>query len=90
MCKYTTPCKYTPAQTRCCFYMYFILYVFFIYRYFWSCECAANIHTYANFFLLFQVKLAVKIKNFVLKSKNTLIIRFLGQTWHLESSFTHI
>ena len=33
MCKYTPPCKYTPAQTRCIFafaYMYFYMYVFLV------------------------------------------------------------
>ena len=55
-------CKYTHAQTRCKFA--------FTYMYFWSCECAANIHMYANVsFLLFQVKFAVRIKYFCVKSK---------------------
>ena len=60
-----TPCKYTPAQTsiHTCIYMY----VFYTYMYFLSCERAANIHTYAN--VLFQVKLAVRIKYFYVKSK---------------------
>ena len=41
--------------------------------YFWSCERAANIHTYANvrfpLISIFQVKLAVRMKYFCVKSK---------------------
>ena len=64
MCKYKPPCKYTPAQTRCIFafafaYMYFIHICIF-----WSCERAANIHTYANLsFPLISSKIDSNNKN---------------------------
>ena len=63
MCKYTPPCKYTPAQTRCIFaftYMYFLLKCIF------GHVNAQQIYTRMQMyiFLLFQVKLEVKIKYF--------------------------
>ena len=64
MCKYTPPCKYmySPAQTRCIF----CIYVFFTYMYFWICERAANIHTYANVsFPLISSKIGSKNKIFL-------------------------
>ena len=68
MCKYTPPCKYTPAQTRCIFafaYMYFIHICIF------GHVNAQQIYTRMQMevFLLFQVKLTVRIKYFCVKLK---------------------
>ena len=65
-------CKYTPRvnipllrQTRCKFS--------FTYMYFWLCEHAANIHTYANVsFPLISCEIGSKIKYFCVKSKKHL------------------
>ena len=60
--------------------------------YFWLCERTANIHPYANVsFPFITSKLEVKIKYFCVQiEKYFVIIHILGQTQHLESSFTHI
>ena len=68
MCKYTPPCKYTPAQTRCIFAF---AYVYFIHICIFGHVNAQQIYTRMQIevFLLFWVKLAVRVKYFCVKSK---------------------
>ena len=95
MCKYTPPCKYTPAQTRCIFafaYMYFLHVCIF------GHVNAQQIYTRMQMqvFLLFQVKLAVRIKYFCVKSKKYFIhLHFKTNTalrikFHAHYVFTKI
>ena len=72
MCKYTPPCKYTPARTRCIFaytYMYFIHICIF------GHVNAQQVYTrmQMKLFLLFKVKLAVRMNYFCVKSKKYFI-----------------
>ena len=57
--------------------------------YFWSCERAANIHTYANLsFPLILSEIGSKSKIFCVKSKNTLIIHILRQ-YGTKNQYAH-
>ena len=64
---------YTPVQIYTCsdqVYFCICICVFYTYMYFWPCERAANIHTYANLsFPLILSEIGSKSKYFCVKSK---------------------
>ena len=91
--------KYTPAQTRCIFAFTYNLCILYIYSYvFWSCERAANIHTYANVsFPLISSKIGIKNKMFLCLNRKILLnhshfrtIPALGIKFHAHYVFTKI